>query len=854
VVHAPLSDCSTCHTPPAAGQKLTKADPALCFDCHEDRKADLKKPVVHEAFKGTCVTCHTPHASAQKALLSSPEKELCGSCHDLGKELAGKSVHKPAAEGKCSACHAPHAGAVKKLLKAEGAALCAPCHEKAKTWGAKKNVHTPFKGGACLSCHVAHGGDNPKLAARPGAESCYACHEPQKKAFAKTFAHAPVREGQCAKCHDPHASDLPKYLLKPADKLCASCHEQTIARAPGEDGKSGTPHPPFAGGECATCHEPHATSRTRLLRDVASKLCEGCHADVIDKAVKAGKAAGGSVHQPVKAGTCESCHDAHGSRQKAYLTGAPRALCLKCHGPLEARLKKAKAVVHKPVAEGKCLDCHGGHSSTSPALLVKPVPAVCATCHDLKAADLVKKHGGFSLEKTNCSSCHDPHVSQKKGLFNPVFHPPFTDGDCASCHKATAAGTAPIAPAASLNAKGADLCTPCHGDFPERFKKAWTHAPAKSGDCVACHSPHASKEKHLVASPPVLLCTSCHESIAKDLAAKSVHPPVKDGSCAKCHDAHAGDLKKGLVKAGGDLCFPCHAPEKALLKARVQHAPFAKGDCGKCHDPHASNTAAQLRAPAAELCRKCHDLAAAKTAQAHKSFPMAGADCVSCHNPHASEQPGLVRNKPHAVLNTCARCHNVAGGKPRDLVAKTTDLCFRCHGSVRVAAQKPGAHKALQQGCVACHTPHAADARGLPKGSERENCLSCHSQKKQQAARSRSVHPLKVENGRCSICHAGHVSEFGALLKAAPENLCKDCHKSHSDFAHPFGPGVVDPRTGRTLTCLSCHDPHGTAYPAILVDNPQRALCVQCHKSEGPTLGTGHAGTKRGAPSGRPSP
>ena len=407
-----------------------------------------------------------------------------------------------------------------------------------------------------------------------------------------------------------------------------------------------------------------------------------------------------------------------------------------------------------------------------------------------------------------------------------------------------------------MNAKGADLCTPCHGDFPERFKKAWTHAPAKQGDCVSCHSPHASKEKRLVSEPGLTQCVGCHESVAKDLAMKSVHPPVKQGLCVKCHDPHASDFKKGLLKPGSDLCFSCHPAEKALLKSKTQHAPFAKGECGKCHDPHASANAAQLRAPAAELCRKCHDLAAPKTAQAHKSFPMAGADCVSCHNPHASDQPGLVRNKPHAVLNTCARCHNVAGGKPRELVAKATDLCVRCHGAVKVAAQKPGAHKALEQGCITCHTPHAADVKGLPKGNERETCFSCHAQKRQQAATARSVHPLSVENGRCSICHTGHLSEFGSLLKVAAADLCKDCHKNHSDFAHPFGPGVIDPRTGKTLTCLSCHDPHGTAHQSTLTDNPQRALCVQCHKSDGPSLGTGagHGGTTRAKPSGKPNP
>ena len=124
---------------------------------------------------------------------------------------------------------------------------------------------------------------------------------------------------------------------------------------------------------------------------------------MLEKVTKAEKAKTGSVHQPVAAGACESCHDAHGSRQKAYLTGSARALCLKCHGALEARLKKAKAVVHKPVADGKCLDCHGGHASVSPSLLTKPVPAVCATCHDLKAADLQKKHSNFCIEKRNCT-------------------------------------------------------------------------------------------------------------------------------------------------------------------------------------------------------------------------------------------------------------------------------------------------------------------------------------------------------------------------------------------------------------------------------------------------------------------
>jgi predicted CXXCH cytochrome family protein len=34
------------------------------------------------------------------------------------------------------------------------------------------------------------------------------------------------------------------------------------------------------------------------------------------------------------------------------------------------------------------------------------------------------------------------------------------------------------------------------------------------------------------------------------------------------------------------------------------------------------------------------------------------------------------------------------------------------------------------------------------------------------------------------------------------------------------------------MTCLSCHNPHGTQFVALLIDSPSRALCIQCHKDQ----------------------
>jgi predicted CXXCH cytochrome family protein len=92
-----------------------------------------------------------------------------------------------------------------------------------------------------------------------------------------------------------------------------------------------------------------------------------------------------------------------------------------------------------------------------------------------------------------------------------------------------------------------------------------------------------------------------------------------------------------------------------------------------------------------------------------------------------------------------------------------------------------------------------------------------------------SKHPATADGGRCTACHAPHESDQRPLLKAARADLCKECHKSHSQFAHPYGPNVLDPRTGQPMTCLSCHNPHATQYVSLTVASPSRALCVQCH-------------------------
>ena len=83
------------------------------------------------------------------------------------------------------------------------------------------------------------------------------------------------------------------------------------------------------------------------------------------------------------------------------------------------------------------------------------------------------------------------------------------------------------------------------------------------------------------------------------------------------------------------------------------------------------------------------------------------------------------------------------------------------------------------------------------------------------------------------------ISPTTASPESSQSEPLRHRHKDHSVFSHPTGPSVNDPRTGQPLTCLSCHAPHGSAFPAMLIANPQRELCLQCHTDQGPTLNPG---------------
>jgi predicted CXXCH cytochrome family protein len=210
--------------------------------------------------------------------------------------------------------------------------------------------------------------------------------------------------------------------------------------------------------------------------------------------------------------------------------------------------------------------------------------------------------------------------------------------------------------------------------------------------------------------------------------------------------------------------------------------------------------------------------------------------CLDCHpdkNKNVSVHP--------AVAMGCDSCHSGThmGEKPAPkLTAAPPDLCFNCHD--RDSFSKKVQHPPVAAGmCLDCHDPHASGFPKLLKQNVPDLCFTCHD----QAQFTKKVQHPPAAGGMCLTCHTPHAGEIEKLLTTALPDLCLTCHEQQAsgkhimkDFGlndtHPVKDRLDPSRPGRTLSCVSCHNPHSSER-ANLFQGPAaagRRICGLCHR------------------------
>ena len=178
--------------------------------------------------------------------------------------------------------------------------------------------------------------------------------------------------------------------------------------------------------------------------------------------------------------------------------------------------------------------------------------------------------------------------------------------------------------------------------------------------------------------------------------------------------------------------------------------------------------------------------------------------------------------------------------------------CRECHtnytrsfaSSPHARVHSPDLLMKDQIGCESCHGPgsrHIAAGGGRGRfivnpGKDPQACLTCHLQTHAEFSLPQH-HPVLEGKLNCTHCHDPHGSD---IMKAAGSGLAmarlnESCAPCHREQAKPHVYEHAAMREG----CITCHVPHGSINPKMLVERDSN-LCLKCHaQTQGPGVPAG---------------
>jgi DmsE family decaheme c-type cytochrome len=221
---------------------------------------------------------------------------------------------------------------------------------------------------------------------------------------------------------------------------------------------------------------------------------------------------------------------------------------------------------------------------------------------------------------------------------------------------------------------------------------------------------------------------------------------------------------------------------------------------------------------------------------------MAAAGCVLLPVAEASEGLSATTNTGLTYVGNarCSSCHIASSNQFVHTVhANAFKLnpknesdkygCEKCHGpgSEHIAAKDPG--NPANRGAIISFTREW----GTPVEKQNSMCMNCH-QGGQRNLWAGSVHAMNRLS--CSDCHnpMANLSGSGLLKNASISETCFSCHRQQrGEFAKRSHMPVPEGK----MTCVDCHNPHGSATRPLLKGDSVNETCVSCHtEKRGPFI------------------
>jgi DmsE family decaheme c-type cytochrome len=192
--------------------------------------------------------------------------------------------------------------------------------------------------------------------------------------------------------------------------------------------------------------------------------------------------------------------------------------------------------------------------------------------------------------------------------------------------------------------------------------------------------------------------------------------------------------------------------------------------------------------------------------------------CQSCHGENAAHRQEPNKNPPEVVFG--------AQSKRLSPVEKRNEACLSCHESnVLPRPYWSGSqHERRGLACTTCHEVHSPNPKVFNKLAQPEVCFGCHKTQRAQVHRF-SRHPILEGKLTCSSCHNPHGSPGPTLLvKNSVNETCYTCHaEKRGPFLWEHAPVVDD--------CTNCHTPHGSNLTPLLKTRAPM-LCQNCHTGD----------------------